>query len=434
MTRSIANKREYDTERLVGGLTGLFLLVGRWTPSQIQLGESDALWYAQLRTWTAVLIFCAAWLVPSRQFAIARSDTWSRAFQRGRHEFAFLGVVLLAYFAGSIAWTPDWSEASVKTAEMLLIIAVLIGLWRAMTYGNSWEIRHGFWVTCVALTAAMAMLGVVEKADGDRVAVLGGGPNVFGRNMATLALGCLYFKERWTGAIRQVSLIVLGSVAALLVILSGSRGALLSMLVAGAVWWLVGQKQIWSWKSIGLVVGGLAVCLILLLCTPFGATVAEIYEARIQVLTIENGYVSGRDDLFSHSLAVGMEHPLFGTGIDGFRMLNELDYPHNFFLELFAEGGLVALAPGVGLVVLVSLTAATHRRHVDMPTLATFVLMLTAAQFSGSMYDSRGVFVVGLLVFLPNNSVEVLAASKCTVGLQSPRGDMRGTSRLHRAA
>jgi hypothetical protein len=69
------------------------------------------------------------------------------------------------------------------------------------------------------------------------------------------------------------------------------------------------------------------------------------------------------------------------------------DYPHNLMLESFAEGGAV----GAGLLLL-GLTIACgrfmRRRHVyDEFSVAGFALSLVTSQFSGDLFDSRGVFL-----------------------------------------
>ena len=73
-------------------------------------------------------------------------------------------------------------------------------------------------------------------------------------------------------------------------------------------------------------------------------------------------------------------------------------------LETFCEGGLL----GCGLL----LSALSYagwkmrqlRRNLNSATLAAFVLLLVASQFSGDMYDSRGVFLVLLFVVIGNRS------------------------------
>lgn len=84
---------------------------------------------------------------------------------------------------------------------------------------------------------------------------------------------------------------------------------------------------------------------------------AYLNENTLARIGISSSVLSGesadeRRNLISHSLAEGASAPLFGKGFGYTQDWGAMPRPHNTFLLLFVEGGVIGLALGVGLVVL----------------------------------------------------------------------------------
>jgi O-antigen ligase len=185
------------------------------------------------------------------------------------------------------------------------------------------------------------------------------------------------------------SALLIAAVAPLLVIMSGSRGALAGILAAILVLLYYSGVRMRTWMPVLTVAALIA---LLTLYSPLGSPARRIYQERIEKLTFGEHHTSGRDSLYAQAIEVGLHHPWFGAGLGAFSGVYG-DYPHNLMLESFAEGGAV----GAGLLLL-GLTIACgrfmRRRHLyDQFSVAAFALSLVTSQFSGDLFDSRGVFL-----------------------------------------
>jgi O-antigen ligase len=125
----------------------------------------------------------------------------------------------------------------------------------------------------------------------------------------------------------------------------------------------------------------------------------SLFEDRFIQQTVEQRYVSGRTDIWVQAARLAVDHPLIGTGLDGFYGLigrNEgTEYPHNYLLGVAAEGGLV----GLGLLAAAALLLArTVRRGGGHPretmlALVSAVFVALSSLFSGDYYDARLAFL-----------------------------------------
>jgi O-antigen ligase len=264
------------------------------------------------------------------------------------------------------------------------------------------------WRWLLPILFALAVLGAVMGVGGERLAVLGGGPNVFGRNMGLLCvamLGLVLHRASWFAVGGAV-------VAGALVVLSGSRGALLATAAGIATVLYFNMGRIGRVVYVGLAVAIVAVGIVEL--TDFGADAAEMFRHRVLRLGVEDRYDSGRTDVYARAWELGRESPLFGIGLAGFGVIGNHIYPHNLFLEVFCEGGLVGLLL-LMLVLGPPLAAAVRRRPGPAPRdYGAFVLVLFSAQFSGDLYDSRTVFVFGALLTVLATSADDRRASRAS--------------------
>lgn len=81
-------------------------------------------------------------------------------------------------------------------------------------------------------------------------------------------------------------------------------------------------------------------------------------EALIQ--TIEEGD-SGREEVYLQALALFDSNQLTGVGLGGFHAITDVVYPHNFFLELLCECGLIGT-----IILLTFLVISLIRKHVGL--------------------------------------------------------------------
>ena len=204
--------------------------------------------------------------------------------------------------------------------------------------GGSWSrVASYFWGGVLAIggaLATMALMSAVSSVGGERLAVLGGGPNVFGRMMGYAALACLYF---WRRSGYTLVFLPAVSVAALLVVLSGSRGSLIALVVAVAGFVMLEVRSVRRLAALAVVVAMFSWGV--LSFTEVGQTAVRRYDERVQVLLLHDRYSAGRDYLYRSAYELGMSEPVWGAGLAAFPGLGLGPYPHNIFLEVFCEGG-----------------------------------------------------------------------------------------------
>ena len=248
-------------------------------------------------------------------------------------------------------------------------------------------------VLALAMAALGVLAAVVRSQTGARLSVLSGGPNVFGRNMGLLALASLRLIFDGRRGLRVVGLVT-APLAALLVLLSGSRGAMLALFF-GVIVYLsvhrVDRRVFLSLVAVG-VVGMFAVA------TRFGDLAASVFRERFIILLLAEQYFTHRDVLLVEGLRAGLQNPLGGLGLSGFASVGTWGFhPHNMFLEAFAEGGI----PGLVLLCLPFLRYATRWRRGmglgDSLTVAGLGLLGVSSSISGDLFDARGVFLLLLM-------------------------------------
>lgn len=383
----------WSMEGLVGFLAALYLMVGRWSPSRL-VGSTDNI-LAQPRLWIVLLLFGLS-LLPYFRRSDRTSPRVRPAWTQALLTFLFAGYMIV-----TIAWAPDWEMGVKKGTELLLIAVLTVAFTTLLTTLDARVILEAFWRGMLVLAGvnafAMLAFGLSDYLSPARKTALGGGPNVFGRMMGMLCLISLVYVLRKQ---RVWLWLPVSALAILLVVLSGSRGALLASAVG--ILALLCLERVRFSRLAAMFALVVALSIPLLYLTPMGNIARQVYTTRVLQLTFGQGYSAGRDDIYALAVETGLKHPFFGIGLAGFAATNaEGFYPHNLFLEIFSEGGII----GLFLIVLVLLASCKlfwdARRHLDTTALACFILLLTATQLSGDLYDSRAIFFFPLLATIP---------------------------------
>ncbi|MEE9381817.1 MAG: O-antigen ligase family protein [Nannocystaceae bacterium] len=357
----------------------LFLLAGRWSAARMIEGMAEGL-IVQPRTYL-ILAF----------LGIVATATPRQGLARSRVVTGF--AVFYTYAAISLSWAPNWDMGGDKAIEMIMSLIVVMGASRLIDEFGAEVTINMFWKVFSAPLLIMAMLGLVQMSAGGRIAVLGGGPNVFGRNMGVLLLIALYnagaakgiLKLFWAGTLMFSGLLVLGS---------GSRGALLLSFIGAATFFNV--RRVKAGKVL-ILLGILIAILWAALALGYFADVAETVEKRFIKATLEKGHDGARGPIFDRAWEMGFGSPLLGEGVAAFANLGIAVYPHNIFLEAFAELGVV----GVMLVTWILIEAAIARTwylSVAAVSKGGFFMMGMSAMVSGDFFDSRYLFLFAMFV------------------------------------
>lgn len=382
-------------ERAGGALLALYMLAGRWGVMRLfEAPSNDDLYLSILELRFFIVLGLVAVAFVQRDGRAAAGE------KSGILPFIISLNAFFIYFLLAALWSPDGRYALIKTIDALLVIFATASAYKLMTRARAATTRTWFWGFVVVSMGVLGLIaiGKAVAAGPERLAVLGGGPNVFGRMMSLLCLASLFFWRRKGGA----AFIVSSVAAVLLVILSGSRGSIVAATAGAAVFFLVERVKLRSMAT--FVLGACLLGSALFLYTPVGQKAVATYEQRVNKLLIQERYSAGREDLYRDAYDMGLKSPIFGAGLAAFPALGYGPYAHNFFLEIFSESGLVGLALLIPPFFLFGRRCWRIRGRLDGAAVAAFVFTMGAIQFSGDFYDSRALFVFMLMAFLPRDA------------------------------
>ena len=379
----------------IGGvLLAIFQLIGR---SEVErfIGAGGTGWFLELRLW--VLGFLTLWLI-----GVGAVSGTRRFDTHGVGKFDGMVALFLWYMIATAVWAPYPIAAAAKAYDLLFVVWACVLMVAALRITGVHATIAGFWGGLFIATLAIAAIGVVASVvgPGGRLSVLGGGPNVFGRNMGLLALAslCLIFDGRRA---RRIIGMVAAPVATLLVLLSGSRGAMLSLFFGVVIYLFVHRVDRRVFRSLLAVsiVGAIAVA------TQFGELAVAVFRDRFVVGLLVEQYFTHRDVLLLEAVRAGMRNPLGGLGLSGFEQVGTRGaYPHNIFAEALAEGGILGLI----LLCMPLLRYIGRWRRGMGPgnslTVAGLGLLGLSSSISGDLFDARGVFLLLLMAVASQRS------------------------------
>lgn len=216
-------------------------------------------------------------------------------------------------------------------------------------------------------------------------------PNSYGFLMA-LAVVCSFSlvigrrQEQGKGFLQSVFLILLFVMAFWPLLQSGSRGAWLGAL-AGACVAGSAVRGFWLQKStvlLGITVAGLVA---------FAFRTSLIFQERVQALLA--GDSSYRTEVWKDCWAYILHSPFWGYGIEAYRRMDrvyaEVAAPHNIFLSILLEMGLIGLLAYLFFFVLVlgRLFSSPENRRLRPVFLGVFTVLVVYGQFGGTMITDK---------------------------------------------
>lgn len=270
-----------------------------------------------------------------------------------RHRLLDAHLLALAFAAWLLAsvWWSDQPTTSFQLAFTVLQLVTVLLLVHEFARSRQaqrrllWAFVLGGYVGCLsafqafvsATAAGVALEGDVRFAAGDF------NENYFG---LTIALGVpMAWYLASTAARRAPAALARGYVVAavLAVFLTGSRGGLLALLAALTVVPLARAHQRSTSRATVLVVAAAALLVI--------AVVPDATLARVQTIPAElsEGDLNARQEYWRVALDAFVEDPWLGQGAGGSRLrimdaLQVAEAPHNTFLSVVVDTGIVGLA------------------------------------------------------------------------------------------
>jgi len=304
------------------------------------------------------LVLCAVFVAtqaPSLAAAPDRSAVWSALLELAKDTWFLVVVVLLA-----TATVSAWTIARVLVSSMA-------GL-SALALANQFVLGNGTDFAGFAVVSDSTGVGAATA----RHAGPFEDPNFWGRLLVlALPLALALLGRAWRRASAAAVLLWSGSALLLLgaLYLTQSRGALLALGVALTVYLvLLGPRARRMVLLLPVAVG------LLLLVPGVGPRLASLAEVTAEPTAQVDSSLVERSATQQITLAVFLDHPGVGVGLDNIpavwrdysdrsdTTLQQEFAPHNLYLELAAEGGVVGLAGALTFFVGVLLLAFRNLR------------------------------------------------------------------------
>ncbi len=319
------------------------------------------------------------------------------------------GLMVLSFI--HLAVGPDsrgCDEALAEAAPAVVLLIALVGVSGVLAFDRPVLRRALF----IGLAVGMIVAAVELLADAPIHRLLEGrspdepvGLSRYNRGVITLGflgvamIGALCLARRWP--------LAAGLAVAVLAVtlLSVTQAALLAVVVAAltaalALRW----EQATRWGLVVAVSAGT-------LAAPWLAPVAyDLAEPRRADIGLANQH---RFELWDHAAALARERPLTGWGIDGFnrrpiaperleravKMTKPETHPHNASLQLWVEGGVLAVALGIGFLVSVALAIGRLAAEVRPWATALMAACMAPVLVSLGLWQVTYLAMVAMTVF-----------------------------------
>lgn len=350
---------------------------------------------------------------------------WLRGFKLQRR--AFILVMLFAGFASYAGFSLIWTAGDEYATEKAFYIATLT-FWplvaTAIIIAQDARRLHRFLFVLVLFSgwiAFEAFLNYLRSGGTGFVNALGGNYLGIGRVIglgALVALVYLLFFAQ-NRLLKVVALALFGFFVMLLFVV-GARGPLLATVLAALVPLLMGYR--FSFASgvrlkryvlplVGIIGVGIAATAYLIET----GNLTTSLERMFVLLESDAGTSAGeRIDLYAATITLWTENPIFGQGIGSWPVLMGpsvgQEYPHNIFLEVMAELGLVGLSLFVTLLVFawraLGPWGLVRNDPIRILIVMLFVNTFANALVSGDISDNRTMFaMLGLMMLTGKQSV-----------------------------
>lgn len=209
----------------------------------------------------------------------------------------------------------------------------------------------------------------------------------------------LYEKFSWINFVFMI-------ISILIILAYGSRGAILCLLVFFVIHLIKDKKKL-TYKRIFakfILIGSVLIFLIsmnkfleslYLYLQKFG-----INSRTLMLLSKEELYFSGRENLYTKVLAEFVKKPILGLGLEGDKVILNGMYSHNFFVEILSHFGFIIGTILIILIVLLMIRAINTKSNINYRIIVMWICIGFIPLFISGSYltDFKFWIVIGLLI------------------------------------
>jgi O-antigen ligase len=339
---------------------------------------------------------------------------------RGTHHVAVRALLsipvlascfLLGWMVFRLGSSPDQAYGSMKV--QLYVADVLIFFLGAIFVGSRRADLQLFFLVLLGVTAISSLVFLVQLVGGAAQQLISGRfslatqeyPIDLARASADGLLVAIYFLLSAYRRSLRVPVALAIPVVAIAMIAAGSRGPVVAFVVGLAALLALSATSSRARRRFALV--GVVFALVAIV-VPLVVPSTTIGRALSTIVGSSSGLSSnGRSDLWSIAIASFSQHFALGLGTGGFASLPSsvsvgILYPHDLFLEMASELGIIGLTALViivgGLIVrLAGLWRSTldEDRLVATILIALFLTALTNACISAAIYGNAEIWIWG---------------------------------------
>ena len=286
-------------------------------------------------TYMASILYILSWL------PLLKSDFHLPPFRQYLLPLILLTIAGIVSTALNSGYAESVQDIYNQRVIMLIILMVLIANHLYNDNSLITKVLNVYLISIITMYF-LVLLGAGTEFINGRLKLFGENPNSIGVKVviAFLIVVARLINSRFQ--LNKALLNIFCCVATLdLIILTGSRGALISVFLGLMV--LVWYMKINVWRKIALGVAGGGFSLLLL---NYIMSVNAAFSERI-LNTIERGD-TGREELWNAAWSIIENNLIMGVGLSGalpemFRYTGRLMYPHNVFLYVLMTTGVVGL-------------------------------------------------------------------------------------------
>lgn len=378
----------------------------------------DGIWIVTREDWPAFYITRLCCLAAILLVLLARTEHPGRIVKRVLGDPIFLWALALgALLAVGMAWTPSpwYGRMKVSAYFKTDLFLLLAGMMLTVAYSPHEERtapglpapgaspRDGrldrYFIAVIAFALAIALVGLVNwkmkfyKFE-TRLLVLGINPIWLARTTGIAILSM--FALRAEGRMRWRSLATLSMPIGAVMVLTGSRGPALGLILVAFIW-AVAMHRTTPTRRTWILVATVAAGVLFFFLMPQGL--------RERFLSPVSRDVSGfkRMGLMTIVRRALAFVPGLGIGTGGFSEVMRAGdmriYPHNLFAEIGIENGIPGLVLLGGLLIAVVRRAVRYRSDSRMTALLlAFLFSLWNAQWSGDILSNEWIWLYAGLI------------------------------------
>jgi len=342
-------------------------------------------------------------------------------------------LIFLIVVVGESYLAPD-SQSGVEKA-ILFAIAVILPYMMVRVFFKTYKQIKIFLITILSLAAGIAIILIfmsfLPAYTSGRLNFFEANPIPTGTLLAVgLIIAVIGLSSNLLSKDRPVKAICIVIIPLCLfsIFLSGVLGPLISAIVGLAFYLLIQytrQPRVW------ISIVGIVLLLLVTFNIWYPVFVNKVPNIRgySPEAIIKGTSTKKRLELYQAAIRLSAQRPFLGGGTDGFAQRTELDkYPHNIFLEIASENGLIGLLVFLGFLGSVvwagfrflsmqRIKLTPHERAIGLAVLAVSLILLVEKQFSYCLTTHKDLFTfLAIIVNLPDlSSSPNIKASKNAV-------------------